>query len=104
MWGPYTNTINHQKFTIIRHESHNISKSRSYVENHIINERAAHAIYSLSSLAHDSVTMTLESRSMQSLVFIFFLVLLTDGVIWRLASIEKTLYVFASCAKYDEQP
>ena len=67
MWVSYTNTLNHKKFTIIHHESNNISKSRSYVKNHIINERAAHAIYSLSSLAHDSPTMTLESRSRQSL-------------------------------------
>ena len=35
--------------------------------NHTTNERTAHAIYSLSSLAHDSATMTLESRSRQSL-------------------------------------
>jgi len=49
------------------HESLNISKPRSYVKNPIINERAAHTIYSLSSLAHDSAMMTLESRSRQSL-------------------------------------
>jgi len=67
MWAPYTNTLDHKKFTIIRHESHNISKSRSYVKNHIINELAAHAICSLSSLAHDGATMTLESRPRQSL-------------------------------------
>jgi len=35
--------------------------------NHTTNERTAHAIYCLSSLAYDSATMTLESRSKQSL-------------------------------------
>jgi len=35
--------------------------------NHIINERTAYVIYNLSSLAHDSATMTLESHSRQSL-------------------------------------
>ena len=50
-----------------RHESRNISKSRSYVTTHIIDKRTARVIYSSSSLAHDSATMALESHSRQSL-------------------------------------
>ena len=35
--------------------------------NHIIDERTVYVIYSFSSLAHDSLTMALESHSRQSL-------------------------------------
>ena len=55
------------QFTIICYESHIINQSRSYDMNRIINEHTAYVVHNLSSLAHDSATMTLESHSRQSL-------------------------------------
>ena len=55
------------QFKIICHKSHIMNQSQSYIMNHTINERTAYVMHNLSSLAHDSTTMTLESHSRQTL-------------------------------------
>ena len=55
------------QFTIICHAPHIMNQSQSYVMNCTTNERIAYVMHNLSSLTHDSATMTLESHLRQSL-------------------------------------